>query len=175
MQRAPEPFLPIHVLANPVMRVGTLATACALGVMTGLMIYMPLYYQLVHKLTPTQSGLALIPVVVMTTPGSMSAGRAMMYLRHYKIMAYIGMAITVAAVAALVVWPRDAIGLRDRRRRRHRLRRRHRVPDHDGVDPERGRAPRDRRRHRRHELLPRAVRARSWSRSWAPSCSPASA
>ena len=105
MQRAPEPFLPIHVLANPVMRVGTLATACALGVMTGLMIYMPLYYQLVHKLTPTQSGLALIPVVVMTTPGSMSAGRAMMYLRHYKIMAYIGMAITVAAVAALVAWP----------------------------------------------------------------------
>ncbi len=105
MQRAPEPFLPIHVLANPVMRVGTLATACALGVMTGLMIYMPLYYQLVHKLTPTQSGLALIPVMVMTTPGSMSAGRAMMYLRHYKIMAYIGMAITVAAVAALVAWP----------------------------------------------------------------------
>ena len=105
MQRAPEPFLPLHVLANPVMRVGTTATACALGVMTGLMIYMPLYYQLVHKLTATQSGLALIPVVVMTTPGSMMAGRAMMYLRHYKIMAYIGMAITVMAVAALVWWP----------------------------------------------------------------------
>jgi MFS family permease len=35
----------------------------------------------------------------------MMAGRAMMYLRHYKIMAYIGMAITVMAVAALVWWP----------------------------------------------------------------------
>src|SRR3954452_20488760 len=105
MQRAPEPFLPIHVLANPVMRFGTTATACALGVMTGLMIYMPLYYQLVHKLTATQSGLALVPVVVMTTPGSMMSGRAMMYLRHYKIAAYVGMAITVAAVAALVLWP----------------------------------------------------------------------
>jgi EmrB/QacA subfamily drug resistance transporter len=105
LQRAPEPFLPLHVLANPVMRFGTTATACALGVMTGLMIYMPLYYQLVHKLTATQSGLALVPVVVMTTPGSMMSGRAMMYLRHYKIAAYVGMAITVAAVAALVVWP----------------------------------------------------------------------
>jgi EmrB/QacA subfamily drug resistance transporter len=105
VKRAPEPFLPLDVLANPVMRVGTTATACALGVMTGLMIYMPLYYQLVHHLTATQSGLALVPVVVMTTPGSMLAGRAMMYLRHYKIAAYFGMGITVVAVAALALWP----------------------------------------------------------------------
>jgi EmrB/QacA subfamily drug resistance transporter len=105
LQRVPEPFLPLDVLANPVMRFGTTATACALGVMTGLMIYLPLYYQLVHKLTATQSGLALVPVVVLTTPGSMMSGRAMMYLRHYKVSAYAGMAITVAAVAALVVWP----------------------------------------------------------------------
>jgi hypothetical protein len=105
LKRAPEPFLPLNVLANPVMRFGTTATACALGVMTGLMIYMPLYYQLVHHLTATQSGLALVPVVVMTTPGSMMSGRAMMYLRHYKISAYAGMTITVLAVAALVLWP----------------------------------------------------------------------
>jgi EmrB/QacA subfamily drug resistance transporter len=105
LKRAPEPFLPLHVLANPVMRVGTVATACALGVMTGLMIYMPLYYQVVHKLTATQSGLALIPVIVLTTPGSMTSGRAMMHLRHYKIAAYIGMALATLATAALVWWP----------------------------------------------------------------------
>jgi EmrB/QacA subfamily drug resistance transporter len=105
LRRAPEPFLPLHVLANPVMRVGTTATACALGVMTGMMIYMPLYYQVVHKLTATQSGLALIPVVVMTTPGSMLSGRAMMYLQHYKISAYIGMALATIATAALAWWP----------------------------------------------------------------------
>ena len=50
LRRAPEPFLPLAVLANPVMRLGTLATSCALGVMTGFMIYLPLYYQVVHKL-----------------------------------------------------------------------------------------------------------------------------
>ena len=61
LKRAPEPFLPLNVLVNPVMRLGTMATSCALGVMTGLMIYMPLYYQVVHHLTATQSGLALIP------------------------------------------------------------------------------------------------------------------
>src|SRR5712671_4891244 len=34
LHRVDEPFLPLGVLANPVMRVGTTATSCALGVMT---------------------------------------------------------------------------------------------------------------------------------------------
>ena len=41
---------------------------------------MPLYFQVVHKLSASDAGLALIPIVVMTTPGSMLSGRAMMYL-----------------------------------------------------------------------------------------------
>jgi EmrB/QacA subfamily drug resistance transporter len=105
LKKAPEPFLPLHVLANPVMRVGTTATACGLGVLTGFMIYMPLFYQVVHKLTATQAGVALVPVIVLTTPGSMLAGRAMMYLHHYKIAAYFGLGATTAAVAALAIWP----------------------------------------------------------------------
>jgi EmrB/QacA subfamily drug resistance transporter len=110
LKRAPEPFLPLNVLANPIMRTGTAATACALGVMTGLMIYAPLYYQLVHRLTPTQAGLALIPVIVMTTPGSMVSGRAMMHLTHYKLSPYVGMVLATLAVAALVAWPAMPLG-----------------------------------------------------------------
>ncbi len=105
LRQASEPFLPLAVLANPVMRQGTLATACALGVMTGFMIYLPLYYQVVHKLSATDAGLALIPVVIFTTPGSMMSGRSMMYLRHYKVSALAGLSLTIAAVAALVLWP----------------------------------------------------------------------
>jgi Na+/melibiose symporter-like transporter len=110
LNRVPEPFLPLNVLANPVMRHGTLATSCALSVMTGFMIYMPLHYQLVHALTPTQSGIALIPVIVFTTPGSMLSGRAMMHLEHYKISPYIGMTLATLAVAALVFWPAMPLG-----------------------------------------------------------------
>lgn len=106
IRRAPEPFLPPHVLANPIMRRGTAATAFAMGVLTGLMIYMPLYFQSVHALTPTEGGLALIPVIVMTTPGSMMSGRAMMHLDRYKLSPYLGMGVATLAVAALAAWPR---------------------------------------------------------------------
>jgi EmrB/QacA subfamily drug resistance transporter len=105
-----EPFLPLGVLANPVMRAGTVATSCALGVLTGLMVYMPLYYQVVHKLSATRAGLALVPVIVLTTPGSMLSGRAMMHLTHYKISPYIGMTLATVAVTALASWPAMPLG-----------------------------------------------------------------
>ena len=47
-RRAPEPFLPLHVLANPVMRWAPRRPACAIGAMLGLTVYMPLYYEVVH-------------------------------------------------------------------------------------------------------------------------------
>jgi len=101
----PEPFLPLTVLANPVMRAGTAATSCTLGAVLGLTVYMPFYFQVVHKLSAADAGFALIPIVVMTTPGSMLSGRSMMYLRRYKISAIAGASIAIASVTALAIWP----------------------------------------------------------------------
>ncbi len=72
--RAPEPFLPIAVLKNPVMRAGSVTSSCSQGVAIGLTIFVPLYYELVHGLSASDSGLALIPIVIMTTPGSFLSG-----------------------------------------------------------------------------------------------------
>jgi len=105
LKRVPEPFLPLTVLRNPVMRVGTAATSLTMGAVLGLTVYMPLYFQVVHKLSATDAGLALIPIVVMTTPGSMLSGRSMMHLRHYKVSAIAGAIIAILSVTALVIWP----------------------------------------------------------------------
>ena len=105
LARTPEPFLPLAVLANPVMRMGTAATSWTMGAVLGLTIYMPLYFQVVHKLSASDAGLALIPIVVMTTPGSMLSGRSMMYLTRYKISAIGGAIAAILAAASLVIWP----------------------------------------------------------------------
>jgi EmrB/QacA subfamily drug resistance transporter len=105
LRLAPEPFLPLTVLGNPVMRAGTAATSWMLGAVLGLTVYMPLYFQLAHGLSATQAGLALIPIVVMTTPGSMLSGRSMMYLNHYKVTAIGGAIIAIASVTVLAIWP----------------------------------------------------------------------
>jgi len=103
--RAPEPFLPLAVLNNPVMRAGCLTTACTQGVSIGLTIFVPLYYEMVHGLSASDSGLALIPIVMMTTPGSYLSGRAMLYMDRYKWAPIVMLSIAAAAVALLVVHP----------------------------------------------------------------------
>jgi EmrB/QacA subfamily drug resistance transporter len=105
LRRAGEPFLPLAVMRNPVMRMGTAATSWAMGAVLGLTIYMPLYFQVVHKLSASDAGLALIPIVVMTTPGAMLSGRSMMYLTRYKVSAIFGAVVSLAAVGALALWP----------------------------------------------------------------------
>src|SRR4029077_18200314 len=97
--RPPAASLPLPVLANPVMRMGTVCTSFSQGVVIGLTIYLPLYYEVVHQFSASDSGFALIPVVVMSTPGSTLAGRMMMFLRHYKRVPVIGLACAIAALS----------------------------------------------------------------------------
>jgi MFS family permease len=103
--RVPEPFLPLTVLNNPVMRFGTLGAACSQGVSIGLTIFVPLYYELVHGLSATDSGLALIPIVMMTTPGSFLSGRAMLHLNRYKWVPIVFLSLASIAVMLLVFHP----------------------------------------------------------------------
>ncbi len=104
LSRAPEPFLPVAVLRNPVMRWGTAAASCAMGVSIGLTIIVPLYFEVVHKLSATESGLALIPIAL-TTPGSLLSGQAMLYWRHYKRAPVIGLVCALIALTVLVWRP----------------------------------------------------------------------
>jgi EmrB/QacA subfamily drug resistance transporter len=104
LAQAPEPFLPLTVLNNPVMRWGTAAGAFAMAVSIALTIFVPLYFEVVHGLSATASGLALIPLAL-TTPGSLLSGRAMLYWRHYKRAPVIGLGCALVALAFLVARP----------------------------------------------------------------------
>src|ERR1700678_4266401 len=105
LARAPEPFLPLPILANPVVLAGTIASSCAVGVALALTVYLPLYFQVVHKLSASNSGLALIPLVVMSTPGSILSGRALSQMRHYKRVPIVALVCAIAAMAFVVWWP----------------------------------------------------------------------
>jgi EmrB/QacA subfamily drug resistance transporter len=104
LARAPEPFLPLTVLNNPVMRMGTASASLAMGVQIGLTIVVPLYFEVVHGLSATESGIALIPIAL-TTPGSLLSGQAMLYWKHYKRAPVVGLIFALLALAVLVWRP----------------------------------------------------------------------
>jgi EmrB/QacA subfamily drug resistance transporter len=102
--RAPEPFLPLSVLAEPVMYTGTAANSFAMGASIGLVIFVPLYYELVHHLSASDSGLALVPLAL-TTPGSILSGRAMLHMHRYKWVPEVGLAAGIAGLGLLIWQP----------------------------------------------------------------------
>ncbi|HMN85384.1 MAG TPA: MDR family MFS transporter [Bauldia sp.] len=98
---APEPFIPLDVLANGVVRNGVGATFFAVGAMIGLSVYVPLYFEVVLGLTAAQSGFALVAFMGGTVTGAMGSGRIMMHVEHYKRTAVIGLAFSTVATAVL--------------------------------------------------------------------------
>lgn len=100
-QRAPEPLLPLFVLANRVVLTGTLACAFGMGTSIGLMIFTPIYFESVRGLTPSMSGAALTPLMVGTAIGATIAGRSMASVPHYKLLPIAGLAVAAAAMATI--------------------------------------------------------------------------
>ena len=91
--------------SNPVVCAGTIASSCAVGVALALTVYLPLYFQVVHKLSASISGLALIPLVVMSTPGSILSGRALSQMTHYKRVPITALICAIGAMAVVASWP----------------------------------------------------------------------
>jgi EmrB/QacA subfamily drug resistance transporter len=102
---ATEPFLPLSVLANPIVRTATLAGACCMGVLVGLTIFIPLYFEAVIHLSASQSGLALIPLMGASVISATLTGRAMAQVEHYKRMAFGGFVVSILGLGALAIWP----------------------------------------------------------------------
>jgi len=100
-----EPFLPLTVLGNPVVRCATLAGACNMGTLVGMTIFVPLYFEVVLHLSASQSGLALIPLMAATVTLSTITGRLMTHVTHYKRMSLVGLLISIVALVPLAIWP----------------------------------------------------------------------
>src|SRR5262249_32705061 len=76
------------------------------GVFIGLTIYMPIYLETVFGLTASQSGFALIPLMVGTVTGATISGRVMARVTHYKRLPIVGLLVAVAPLLILAAVPR---------------------------------------------------------------------
>src|SRR4029078_9682067 len=107
---APEPFVPLAVLGNPVVTFGVIGTFFGVGATVGLSVFTPLFFEAVIGLSATQSGLALIALMGGTVVGANLTGRVMLHFDHYKWVATTGLAVSAVAMAVLAAFP-AALGL----------------------------------------------------------------
>lgn len=105
--RTSEPFVPLHLLSGTVVPYAILAGGLTVGALLGLTVYLPMYYETVYQLSAAQAGLALLPLVALSVPGSWVAGRVMLKMQRYLWITITGGFVAAAgfAIMALVYMP----------------------------------------------------------------------
>src|SRR5262249_35673360 len=102
---ATEPLVPLALFANKVFRTAATATAVAMGVSVALTIYVPIHFEHVLGLSASESGVALMPLMVGTTIGAIAAGRLMIRVVHYRRVPIFGMVIAVLCIVPIALAP----------------------------------------------------------------------
>jgi EmrB/QacA subfamily drug resistance transporter len=102
---APEPFIPLTMLKEPVVFGIVLAGFFSIGTIIGLSIFIPLHVELVLGYSASAAGLALIAFMSGATLGSMAAGRLMVRIKRYKRVPVVAVPIAVSALLALAAFP----------------------------------------------------------------------
>ncbi len=97
--------MPLEVILNPVVAAGTATACCAMGVLIGLSVYVPIYLQSVLRLSASASGLAVVALMGGTVVGATISGRFMIHVRHYRRLPVGGLLIATLGVLVLAARP----------------------------------------------------------------------
>jgi EmrB/QacA subfamily drug resistance transporter len=102
-----EPFIPLAVLRDSVVRSATSAAFFANGTTVALTIFVTLYFQLALSVSASLSGIAVIALQGGATIMALVAGRAMARVAHYKRLPLASLAVGIIALLVLAAWPTD--------------------------------------------------------------------
>jgi EmrB/QacA subfamily drug resistance transporter len=103
--RSKEPIIPLEIFRNPIVAV-SLPIIFFTGIaMFGGLIFIPLYFQGVMGLSPTESGGFLTPMLLGQVTGSFISGQVLARTGgHYKIQGAFGLAILAAGLFFISRW-----------------------------------------------------------------------
>jgi EmrB/QacA subfamily drug resistance transporter len=99
--RAGEPILPPRILAHPVIGTASLVSFLSFMPLTGAVVIIPVFFQLVLGTSASGAGLLLMPLMGGTVIGAYASGQAMRFTGRYRLLAPIGSGMAAVALAFL--------------------------------------------------------------------------
>jgi MFS family permease len=105
LMTAQEPFIPLSVLRDGAVRVGTAAAFLVIGAVIALTIVLPLYAQLALGLSVSESAWSIIALQGAATLSSIVGGRLLVRFTHYKRVPLVGLLVSIAALVPLALTP----------------------------------------------------------------------
>ncbi len=97
--RAEEPIVPLELFENRIFSVSAIMTFLTGMAMFGGVIFVPLFLQAVNGLSPTNAGLAMIPMSIGMVSSSTITGQLISRTGRYKAPAILG-----ATIVPLMLW-----------------------------------------------------------------------
>lgn len=98
-RRAREPIIPIRLFRNSIFSASVVISMLAGIAMFAAILYIPVYQQIVRNMTPTKSGLFMLPLVIGLVGASVGVGRLISKYGRYKIFPLLG-----TLILALGLW-----------------------------------------------------------------------
>jgi EmrB/QacA subfamily drug resistance transporter len=99
--RAAEPIIPLKLFRSTVFSVAS-SIGFVIGLaMFGAIIFIPLFLQLVYGVSPTSSGLRMLPLMAGLLTASILSGRAISRIGRYKVFPIAGTAVTTVGLFLL--------------------------------------------------------------------------
>ena len=99
--KAAEPIIPLGLFRSRVFSVAN-AMGFSIGMaMFGAIVFLPLYLQLVYGLTPTESGLRMVPLMAGLLVAAIASGRVISRVGRYRPFPIAGTAILVVGMYLL--------------------------------------------------------------------------
>src|SRR5262249_31977944 len=100
-RRAPEPIIPLQLFRLSVFSVAS-GLRFVIGLaMFGAIIFIPLFLQLVYGVSPTSSGLRMLPLMAGLLVAAILSGRAISKIGRYKPFPIAGTAVTTIGLFLL--------------------------------------------------------------------------
>jgi predicted MFS family arabinose efflux permease len=99
--RAAEPIIPLKLFRSTVFSIAS-SIGFVIGLaMFGAIIFIPLFLQLVYGVSPTSSGLRMLPLMAGLLTASILSGRAISKIGRYKVFPIVGTAVTTLGLFLL--------------------------------------------------------------------------
>ena len=100
-RRAAEPMIPLHLFSDRVVLTCVIAGMCAGTIAFGAGQFLPLYFQDSLFVSPTESGLRMLPQMIGVTIGTFGIGRLILKTGRYKAFPVVGCAVAAVGLFAI--------------------------------------------------------------------------
>ncbi len=102
--RAPSPLIPLGLLRQPEIWHSDALAACHGGALVSLIAFFPIYLEVVRGVTPSTTGLLLVPLTIGIGTGSLVTGRLVSKTGRTTIFPVIGLIPATGCLIALALW-----------------------------------------------------------------------